>query len=201
MYAISATTLLSLLHMQQLCGAFWSPLPLGGPVHWIGNCFDSLCHHWFAVSWGSPCYSSELDCICSSCSATTVISFSSSLRQLFFASMCLPSRLSIWRFWWVIITILFGRPWRIHLQQWYSWPIVSYHYGLLVGSLASIYTLSAQTRLGIPSWHVKVKYYAYTYRRHCFWVLFHISNSPWKFNSCLPQYWFSEFVLIMQFPN
>lgn len=41
--------MLALLHMQQLCWAFWSPLSLGGPMHWAGMIVDIhdtcfLCH-------------------------------------------------------------------------------------------------------------------------------------------------------------
>lgn len=36
LYALSSSSLLTLLHLQQLCWAFWSSLPLGGPMHWSG---------------------------------------------------------------------------------------------------------------------------------------------------------------------
>ena len=41
LYVVSSSSLLALLHLQQLCWAFWSPLPLGGPMHWSGMIVDS----------------------------------------------------------------------------------------------------------------------------------------------------------------
>lgn len=40
---VSSTPLLTLLCMWQLCGKIWSPLPLGGPVHWAGMFFKISC--------------------------------------------------------------------------------------------------------------------------------------------------------------
>ena len=39
MHALSSSPLLPLFHLQQLCWAFWSPLPLGGAMHWTGMLF------------------------------------------------------------------------------------------------------------------------------------------------------------------
>ena len=36
LYALSSSSLFTLLHLQQLCWTFWSPLPLGGPMYWAG---------------------------------------------------------------------------------------------------------------------------------------------------------------------
>lgn len=49
LYAVSSSPLLALLHLQQLCWTFWSPLPLGGPMYWTGN-------------WHRPCYRFHVTC-------------------------------------------------------------------------------------------------------------------------------------------
>jgi len=40
MYAVSPSSLLTLLHLQQLRWTFWSSLPLGWPMHWTGMVAD-----------------------------------------------------------------------------------------------------------------------------------------------------------------
>lgn len=39
MYALSSSSLLPLLNLQQLCGTLWSSLPLGGSMYWTGKLF------------------------------------------------------------------------------------------------------------------------------------------------------------------
>lgn len=40
MHALPPSPLFTLLHLQQLCGAVWSPLSLGGSMHWAGTLTD-----------------------------------------------------------------------------------------------------------------------------------------------------------------
>lgn len=48
LYAVSTSSLLTLLHLQQLCWTFWSPLPLGGAMYWTGKKIVGI-HHFFDV--------------------------------------------------------------------------------------------------------------------------------------------------------
>jgi hypothetical protein len=40
LYVVSSSSLLTLLHLQQLCWTFWSSLPLGWPMYWTGMITD-----------------------------------------------------------------------------------------------------------------------------------------------------------------
>jgi hypothetical protein len=40
LHVVSSSSLLTLLHLQQLCWTFWSSLPLGWPMHWTGIIAD-----------------------------------------------------------------------------------------------------------------------------------------------------------------
>ena len=54
------------------------------------------------------------------CRGTIVTSFCLSPLQLFFASMCLPSLLTTWRFWWKRrMKAQYGKQWKNLRHQWY----------------------------------------------------------------------------------
>lgn len=101
---------------------------------WVGQCIGLVCHFflplltlicqlnlWF-ISLTSSCLSFSSSYLM--CSGTTDISFVLFLRPHFFASMCLLYPLSTSRFWWMLITVLYGWQWKNPLHPWFWWPIV-----------------------------------------------------------------------------
>lgn len=130
LYAVSSSPLLALLHLQQLCWTFWSPLPLGGPMYWTGMIIDIdhvidfmlpvssimmfLVHYRLAFL-----LFKYLFLVFPMCRGTTVTSFCLFLRQLFYVSMCFPSQHFTSSFWWMIIMGQFGRQWKSPLHLLY----------------------------------------------------------------------------------
>lgn len=125
LYAVSSSSLFTLLHLQQLCWTFWSPLPLGGPVYWAGmivgihHVLDVMITTLFILMFLACLVSLNLSIAFPNCRGTTVTSFCLFLQQLFYVSMCFPSQLFTSRFWWTIITGQFGQQWKNPLHQLY----------------------------------------------------------------------------------